>query len=278
MLFEMATGNFSFRLKPTFNNDELDKLMLVLNCIAQEMKDTIVEAGYVNPHFNYQNLVQHLIVVDSQFIIKGFNSESAKQFQNTENCKMNFCDILTPPSQKVWDNLITELQEDADYHRTVQFTFQSASKQVIPLLCTVSRLRFIDVIVISSVTTILQDLLIEVPITKSFSKKSDAAMAQQIYDYILKNLDEPSPTAQQFAILFDTTDYHIKESFRYFFNTSIYRFYIDERIKKSHIIIQKTNIPLKEIAYMSGFNDYATFSKAFKKKFGYSPRDLIRNE
>lgn len=33
-------------------------------------------------------------------------------------------------------------------------------------------------------------------------------------------------------------------------------------------------IPLKEIAYLKGFNTYLNFYKAFKKKFKYAPNQI----
>ena len=69
----------------------------------------------------------------------------------------------------------------------------------------------------------------------------------------------------------------LKDGFRHFFKTSIYQFYNDERLKRAHLLIQQTNIPLKTIAYMTGFNIYTNFSKAFKKRFSYAPNVLQRN-
>ena len=61
------------------------------------------------------------------------------------------------------------------------------------------------------------------------------------------------------------------------FNTSIYKFYTDERLKRATYLIQKTEIPIKEIAFICGFNDYNNFSKAFKKKYNYPPSALKRD-
>jgi transcriptional regulator GlxA family with amidase domain len=47
-------------------------------------------------------------------------------------------------------------------------------------------------------------------------------------------------------------------------------------LKRVRLLIEQTNIPLKQIAYMNGFNNYPNFSKAFKKKYGHSPNDLKR--
>jgi transcriptional regulator GlxA family with amidase domain len=43
-------------------------------------------------------------------------------------------------------------------------------------------------------------------------------------------------------------------------------------------MIEHTGIPLKNISVMNGFNNYPNFSKSFKKRFGFSPYELKRNE
>ncbi len=108
------------------------------------------------------------------------------------------------------------------------------------------------------------------------TRRSDAKLMQQVYDYILANLETPLPSLKELSRIFGTNEYNLKEGFRHFFNTSIYQFYNEERLKRIYLLIQETNIPLKHIAYMNGFNTYPNFSKAFKKKYGFSPNDLKR--
>lgn len=106
------------------------------------------------------------------------------------------------------------------------------------------------------------------------STQSDAILLQSVYEYILEHLDEPLPTTKELSKMFGTNEFKLKDSFRHFFKTSIYKLYTEERLKKAHQLIQNTNIPLKEIAFTSGFNDYITFYKAFKKRFHYSPSEM----
>ena len=94
----------------------------------------------------------------------------------------------------------------------------------------------------------------------------------------MAHLEEPLPTLKELSKLFGTNEFKLKDGFRHFFKTSIYKFYTEERLKQAHVLIQQTDFPLKEIAYMSGFNDYTNFSKAFKKQYHYPPSDLKRNE
>jgi len=102
------------------------------------------------------------------------------------------------------------------------------------------------------------------------------AIIQKVQDYILNNLEEPLPTTKELSKMFGTNEFTLKENFRNILKTSIYQFYNDERLKKAHFLIQQTAIPLKEISFLCGFNDYTNFFKAFKKKYHYTPSDLNR--
>jgi transcriptional regulator GlxA family with amidase domain len=108
-------------------------------------------------------------------------------------------------------------------------------------------------------------------------KQSEAVIMQNLYDYILNHLEQPLPTLKELAILFDSNEYKLKLGFREFFKTSIYNFYHEERLKRAHLMIQQTMIPLKEIAIMNGFNTYLNFYKAFKKRFKYAPSEVARS-
>lgn len=99
---------------------------------------------------------------------------------------------------------------------------------------------------------------------------------QNHYDYILNHLEQPLPTLKELAVKFDSNEYKLKFGFREFFKTSIYSFYHEERLKRAHLMIQQTKIPLKEIAIINGFNTYLYFYKAFKKRFEYAPSEVDR--
>jgi|SRR6478672_7190170 len=100
----------------------------------------------------------------------------------------------------------------------------------------------------------------------------------KVQDYILNHLEEPLPSSKELSKMFGTNEFTLKENFRKILKTSIYQFYNDERLKKAHFLIQQTVIPLKEIAFLCGFNEYTNFFKAFKKKYNYSPSDVNRTE
>lgn len=50
------------------------------------------------------------------------------------------------------------------------------------------------------------------------------------------------------------------------------------RLKRAVQLLEKSDMTVKEIMYMTGFNTASYFSKCFKKQFGVSPSDYLRTE
>lgn len=112
--------------------------------------------------------------------------------------------------------------------------------------------------------------------TKNYGIDPAALLIQKVQEYIFDHLELPLPSTKELSVMFDTNEFTLKESFRNLLKTSVYQYYNDERLKKANLLIQQTQIPLKQIAFLCGFNNYTNFFKAFKKRFGCSPSDVIR--
>ena len=278
MLFEMATGNLSFRISESNENPELNKIAKTLNLLAKELKEIILEVGFINPHYAYQNLIQNCFLLNENFQIISFSPSVLEMLnQSEENLhKIDFDKVLTAQSAAVWELCKKELRHNQKYHNTIHLTFQNSQNQIIPAFCSITKLMLSNKILVSNVATILFDITSDRANTTP--KKTDAVIIQEVYEYIMAHLEEPLPTLKELSKLFGTNEFKLKDGFKHFFKTSIYKFYTEERLKQAHLLIQQTNFPLKEIAYMSGFNDYTNFSKAFKKQYHYPPSDVKRME
>ena len=283
MLFEMATGNLTFRLEPGVKDEELNQLIILLNQLAEKIRITLRHQEYVSPHYTYQGLVQITFILDKEFVIKNCNSNVQNLLGHEVNDLLGrkMSTIIATQSIAIWESTIEEATCDANFHSTVQLIFLTSNKLYRPSFCTISRLFHSEHIIISSITTILQDIIYHLPPVKANQKKKskidDAETMQQLYDYILKNLEEPLPTLKQLSVLFRTNEFELKSGFRTFFNTSIHHFYNEERLKKAHLMILQSDESLKTIAFACGFTNYNNFYKAFKKRFNYSPTSLQRN-
>ena len=93
-------------------------------------------------------------------------------------------------------------------------------------------------------------------------------------DYILLHLEEPLPNLKSLSRMFHTNERKLKEGFKAMHQTSIYQYYNQQRLKKAQALVLQSDMPLKNIAEMCGFNTYHNFSTAFKKYFGYAPNTL----
>ncbi len=100
---------------------------------------------------------------------------------------------------------------------------------------------------------------------------SDNAYVNHAIDYISKMYMQGigvSDIADNVGI----TRSHLNHVFQQELNISIQNFLIDFRMHKSANLLVSTAMSIKEISNQVGYNDQLVFSKAFKKKFGMSPK------
>jgi AraC-like DNA-binding protein len=286
MLLEMAGGNFTNRIQRTEQEDELEALVMLINMVAEEMKESVFHSGFINPHYTYKNLVQTAFVLDADFVIKSYNSAVPKVFGFPPDAFYNtpFRSLLSEQSLPIWTRVAAALLQDAAYNSTEQLIYVNQEQLLIPCFCTISKLMHSSDILISSVTTVIDEppsaeTLVSPESTTllgGVSSYSDIQLTQQVYDYILEHLDSRLPSLKELSLIFGTNENKLKYGFKHLFKTSIYQFYTTERLKRAHLLIQQTTISLKSIAFISGFSNYPNFSKSFKRRFGYTPLDIKR--
>ena len=59
--------------------------------------------------------------------------------------------------------------------------------------------------------------------------------------------------------------------FRNFSTVTVNQYLIEVRMREARLLLDKNEQSIKNVAYAVGYNDYAYFSKEFKKLFGYTP-------
>jgi AraC-like DNA-binding protein len=286
MLLEMGGGNFTKRIQRSGQDDELEALVVLVNMVAEEMKGSVFHTGFVNPRCTYKNLVQTTFILDSDCIIKSYNSAVPILLGFSDEMLLNkpFSTILSEESLPTWNCAKEEILQDQSYNSSLLLTYTTQDRLLVPCICTISRLLHSTSILISSVTTVVDETIVskalvspdDIPLLRGFSNYADVQLIQHVYDYILDHLDSPLPSLKELSQFFGTNDNKLKYGFKLLFKTSVYQFYTTERLKRSHLIIQQTTIPLKVIASTMGFNTYSNFSRAFKKQFNYAPNEVIR--
>ena len=285
MLFEMARGNFSNRIPLSSYDDELETLVVLVNMVAEEMRESIFHAGYVNPHNSYRFITQANLVLDKLLHVKSFNPSLLTMlgYESSELSNQSLGAFLTPDSLEKLDFVKEAFHDTISDQTMIPLQFLTKDQLILNADCSITKLFDRDELILSFVVSVSQNanFLLELKNADESerhpnSRKSDALLIQRVYDYILAHLEEPLPSLKELSKLFGTNEYKLKDGFRHFFKTSIYKFYTVERLKRAYLMIQQTTIPLKNIALMNGFTDYPNFSKSFKKQFGISPNEIAR--
>ena len=278
MLFEMATGNMTFRIQDN-SNDELKNIAATLNKIAEDLRKISLASGYSSTNL-YQKQIQLTFVLDNDFVLLSFNNEVPLilKYKPDTIVNISFEKLIAQQSKALWNGIREEVNQNSNYSGTIQLIFVTGDNHLMPSFCTVSRLLYSDEIMVSSVSTILEEMrdMNERLSGSKIRKHNEVTAVQNLHDYILNHLDEPLPTLHSLARMFAVEEHILKNGFKTFFETSVYNFYQEERLKRANLMIQQTSISLKEIAYLNGFNGYLNFYKAFKKRFGYKPSDIAR--
>ncbi|CAD0006059.1 helix-turn-helix domain-containing protein [Flavobacterium salmonis] len=282
MLFEMARGNFNSRIPLSSYDDELETLVVLINMVAEEMKESIFHKGYVNTHHSYSFVSQTTFVLDAVLFIQSFTPEvtSFLGYSESELLYQPLGCILSPSSLERVENVRAA---SISSPMPVALDFTTKAGLLVSVSCSIGWLVHRSEIILNLVTPVRQDsyspLAYDYDADPSLkTRKADALLIQKLYDYILAHLNEPLPSLKELSRQFGTNEHKLKAGFRYFFKTSIYQFYNEERLKRAYFMIEHTAIPLKNIAIMNGFSNYPNFSKSFKKRFGISPYELKRNE
>lgn len=71
------------------------------------------------------------------------------------------------------------------------------------------------------------------------------------------------------------SEYHFFRLFKTAFQTTPYRYLLEKRLVHAHRQLLSGNCSVSEMALATGFADIFSFSKAFKKRFGISPSNLL---
>lgn len=111
---------------------------------------------------------------------------------------------------------------------------------------------------------ILYEILAEC-YAQSFVPKPRNAKIQNAVDYILANYKSSDLSIKKAADRSFISEVYFRKLFKQEFGISPQRYIVDLRIQHAAGLISAGYYSLKEVAYLSGYNDYKYFSVEFKK-------------
>lgn len=72
--------------------------------------------------------------------------------------------------------------------------------------------------------------------------------------------------------------FKLKIGFKQLYNESPYKFLVRLRLEEASRLLIDTDLPLKEIAYRTGFDSRDGFTRSFRKKYKQSPREWRKKQ
>ncbi len=113
---------------------------------------------------------------------------------------------------------------------------------------------------------------------QKINRPSDWRLVEKICKYIDDNFTNSSLTVNMLANHFSLHPSYINSVFKKNKNISILSYINDKRLNYAKELIINSDMPIKNIATKSGFNDAFYFSKKFKAKYDISPSVMRKNK
>lgn len=231
-----------------------------------------------NPNANIpiegqRHLEQTHLLLDAVGCIESFSMSvpDTLGYPTVRLARQPFSTLLDEASGSSWEGLLAALQGRISIHTVTALTLLSLQRQPVLAICTVSKLLNSDRLHVSCLLAIRHLPPGMASRGPQGAARNDAALLRELHGLILRQLDRPLPTVAQLARQLGTNTFALKDGFKHYFNTGIYQFYNQERLARAKAMLLETGLSLPEIAEACGFGSAATFSKAFKKKYGIAP-------
>lgn len=299
MILEISSGNFSYRIERSGHDDQLESVIVLLNMMAEEIRESFHHFAMINPHETYQQIAQMTFILDQDFRIRNFNATAEQLFnlKPSEIYKTGFETYLTPESQAQWAKEMEELTNSSEenFFHCMRLFFASKNSLTVPALCSISPLLLKKddqkLYFVSALQTLVKSRSKEEQLQKAvqniklaglsseknkklLKSEADKRKIQEVYDYILNNLEKPLPSLRELAHRHGTNEFKLKVGFRQLYDTSVFKFQKEQRLKRAHSFIVNSDLSLSRIAALCGFKSFPHFSRVFKNRYGYNPSEL----
>lgn len=294
-VFSIAQGNFNYRIARTNQDDVIESITVIVNMITEEMKETLRLYNDLHFHQSKQNPLHLVFILDNDLRILNVTPDvyEALRYKKEDILHLPFPLLLSENSLEVWQSLASNFLYSPDYSIKQQLLLRCKNKSERSFNCGITS--------IYDETNEARNFIISIyePMLKSkilddngrrpkivFKKKgkgekarptvllnsADRKALHALYSYILQNLDQPLPHLEEIAHTYGINEYKLKYGFRELYDTSVFRFLKQERLKKARLLIENTSTPINVIAKVCGYQNKAHFSKDFSSYFDITPR------
>lgn len=292
LLLEMAKGNFFHSLEPSEENDTVAALVVMLNMVNEEIRASFLHQGFANAGTTPQYLVQLSLLLDADGTIEMANNKACALLSRMPKDTIGrpITDLLTERSRKKWSKKRPQLLKKDPRETVLNLELQTSEGLLIHKDFQVTVLRgpgnrdqkiLLDTVLFSTGEPVGKAIW-KNPIKAGKDPKDpkvrlsheDIHKMRSVHDMIVGNPQDDLPRLRDLALQIGTNEFKLKYGFKQLYGTTIFKFLIQERLRKAKTLIQYTSLSIKTIAHMTGFKSMPHFSRAFKEKYGCSPSAL----
>lgn len=100
---------------------------------------------------------------------------------------------------------------------------------------------------------------------------------QLVRRHIIDHLDE-SPDPDKLAVMYELPRNTLREGYKYVYGKTIHQYHADHKLETALQMLNQGELLVKEVAFKIGYQNPSHFISAFKKKFGYTPKQYLKRE
>ena len=276
-----------------------------MNMLAEELEANMVHQGFANTNTSVIDIVKMSFILDENGVVEMVNCQAGKMLSLPVDNIIGklFEGFLTDDSKANWKNnwknrtkkpklegriqLVFKSKNGFEVPKVVHFTtFMDRTNETKKILITVvqhsnyqnklkSELK--KKVINGKYQRVLNDASLLSKKNKKVLTYGDIQKIRAAHNIIFDNPQNDFPSQKDFALQMGTNEFKLKYGFKELYGTTIHKFIIQERLRKAQIMIQYCDLSFKTISHKSGFKSQSHFSRIFKERFGYSPKDLREN-
>jgi AraC family transcriptional regulator, transcriptional activator of the genes for pyochelin and ferripyochelin receptors len=104
--------------------------------------------------------------------------------------------------------------------------------------------------------------------------RSDVDRVHQAKEILMQHLENP-PSLLELARKVGLNDYKLKRGFRQLYGTTVFGYLHTQRMEKARTLLTNHQMKITDVAHAVGYASLPSFSSAFRKQFGVSPRSYL---
>lgn len=206
-----------------------------------------LDTNYIKSEYRFQVLSFHL---SSDWIQQNQN-EYSLILNNTSTHPFFIFEKITPTIQQLAKNLFINNESNSPYKKLL---FQSISTELLAKILS------------------LFDYRKDSPLKEVIKNQQDINLLLEIREKLTKDFGKGCPTIQSISEEFGISSTKLKSSFKIFYGKSIFQYFQQERMELAKKMIESGN-SIADVGYKIGYNNLSKFSSAYRKQFGFNPKE-----